>query len=460
MKNLQSRFLAFVNLSLMTMRKKLHGFLTGSFFLQYIDNIIFILILALFAMSSFCETNVLGFVANVIFTLTVIKLLFVNGKKLKIDCIGLALFLYLVFAFISVINSTLLLSSFKGFLKTLTYLSFYFSLCVFLKDNYKKLPLILTLIAFVAFYESIYALFQGFIGVRQISTWQDVSFLNPEEVLTRAYGTLKPYNPNLLGGYLLVCLSCPLILSLLSLVKKHYKKAIIFALMFAAIIVSIIQTGCRGAYLGLFAFVFGLMIISFKLINIESLKQTLKKIYISLICFFTAVVFIYPPLQKRILSIFLLRTDSSTSFRLNVFKSSFEMFKDNFLFGIGQGNTTFREIYGLYMISGFDALSAYNIYLETAVETGIFGLISFLTFIYFCLKEGFKYIFDKLNNIKYIITVCGTILTLLAILTHGMFDTVFYRPQIQFIFWLNIAVLTTTVIYKRYGKCKEILNCN
>ena len=105
------------------------------------------------------------------------------------------------------------------------------------------------------------------------------------------------------------------------------------------------------------------------------------------------------------------------------------------------------------MISGFDALSAYNIYLETAVETGVFGLISFIIFIYFCLKEGFKYIFNKLNNIKYILIVCGTILTLLAILTHGMFDTVFYRPQIQFIFWLNIAILSTTVIYKRYSNC-------
>ena len=129
------------------------------------------------------------------------------------------------------------------------------------------------------------------------------------------------------------------------------------------------------------------------------------------------------------------------------------MFKDNFLFGIGQGNTTFREIYGLYMISGFDALSAYNIYLETAVESGVFALISFISFIYFCFKSGLQFVLNKLNEIKCIILVSGTLLTLIAVLTHGIFDTVFYRPQIQFIFWLNIAILTTIIIYKKYSKC-------
>ena len=57
------------------------------------------------------------------------------------------------------------------------------------------------------------------------------------------------------------------------------------------------------------------------------------------------------------------------------------MFKDNWLLGIGVGNQNFREIYGLYMKTGFDALSAYNIYLETAVESGIFALLAFLSFV-------------------------------------------------------------------------------
>ena len=453
MNMLSSRIISFINFCLIKIRNKFKLFLNESWLLKNIDNFIFTLIILLFILSAFSNTNILGLIANFILVLTLIKLIFVNGKKVKISYIGLMLLIYLLFSFLSVMNSTLFISSFKGFLKTLTYLGFYFSLCIFLKDNYKKLPLIIGIITCLVFYESVYALFQGYIGVRQISTWQDVSYLNPEEILTRAYGTLKPYNPNLLGGYLLTCLSFPLVLGVISIVNKNYKKAIISFIIFLTTILAIIQTGCRGAYLGVFTFLMLLMFLSFKLTNLKTIKEVLKKIYITFLSILTLSIFFFPPLQKRILSIFLLRSDSSTSFRLNVFNSSLEMLKDNFLFGIGTGNTTFREIYGLYMKSGFDALSAYNIYLETAVESGIFALISFIIFLFLCYKYGITFILNKSNNINCIIIVAGILLTLTAVLTHGIFDTIFYRPQIQFIFWLNIAILTTTLVYKKYNKC-------
>ena len=40
-------------------------------------------------------------------------------------------------------------------------------------------------------------------------------------------------------------------------------------------------------------------------------------------------------LRARILSIFAMRSDSSNSFRFNVYNSCIEMFKDNWLLGIG-----------------------------------------------------------------------------------------------------------------------------
>ena len=128
-----------------------------------------------------------------------------------------------------------------------------------------------------------------------------------------------------------------------------------------------------------------------------------------------------------------MRNDSSNSFRFNVYNSCIEMFKDNWLLGIGIGNQNFREIYGLYMKTGFDALSAYNIYLETAVESGIFALISFLCFLIFTIKKALT----KLSN-KYIL---ASLISITGILVHGMVDTVFFRPQIQFIFWIMIATI-------------------
>ena len=80
--------------------------------------------------------------------------------------------------------------------------------------------------------------------------------------------------------------------------------------------------------------------------------------------------------------------------RFNVYNSCIEMFKDNWLLGIGVGNQNFREIYGLYMRTGFDALSAYNIYLETAVESGIFALLAFLAFVLINLYKAIRYILN------------------------------------------------------------------
>ena len=54
------------------------------------------------------------------------------------------------------------------------------------------------------------------------------------------------------------------------------------------------------------------------------------------------------------------------------------------------------------MKTGFDALSAYNIYLETAVESGIFALIAFLGFLFTLSKDAVKFIITSLDNEKII----------------------------------------------------------
>ena len=144
-------------------------------------------------------------------------------------------------------------------------------------------------------------------------------------------------------------------------------------------------------------------------------------------------------LRARIFSIFAMRSDSSNSFRFNVYNSCIEMFKDNWLLGIGVGNQNFREIYGLYMKTGFDALSAYNIYLETAVESGIFALLAFLGFLIAIFIKGVKFVFNVKNSRG--IYVAIALISLVGILFHGFVDTVFFRPQIQFIFWIMIGVV-------------------
>lgn len=414
-----------------------------SFVLQKIDWLIFANILLVIFTSTFASSDSIGYFAIFAIMLTFIKLLVKPNEKFTLNIADKFLLIYFLIVLISVCGSSLLTLSLKGFSKTLIYLGFYVSLVHYLKDNKSKIKYILLALALSAVGESFIALKQNFLSVSEISGWQDVSRLNPEEVMTRVYGSLKPYNPNLFGGYMLSVLPSTLVLSILPLVNKHYKTAVFGFVCFLLVAISIVLTGCRGSYIGLF-FEFILL----ALLIYRFLKPKFKKMFMTLAAAFSAFVFMVvistASLRARIFSIFAMRSDSSNSFRFNVYNSCIDMFKDNWILGIGVGNQNFREIYGLYMKTGFDALSAYNIYLETAVESGIFALLAFLAFVGLNLKSAITYILKR-KNIK-VIYVSIALISLIGILMHGFVDTVFFRPQIQFVFWIMMGILRVLTI--------------
>lgn len=131
---------------------------------------------------------------------------------------------------------------------------------------------------------------------------------------------------------------------------------------------------------------------------------------------------------------------------MNVYEASFEMFKDNPFLGIGLGNLNFREIYGLYMKTGFDALGTYCVPLEIAVEGGIFALCMFLLLIIYAVYKGFNLALDKDMSVSIRIIIFCVLLTIFGTMAHGMFDTVWFRPQLQIIFWINIAILNSYIL--------------
>ena len=404
-----------------------------SFVLQNLDWLIFVNILLVIIFSIFAQSDSIGNFAIFTIILTLVKLLTKSGEKFEPNLADKFLLLYFVFVLISVAGSSLIYLSLKGFLKTVIYLGFYISIVNFLKSNKDKIKYIFITIALCVSYETLVAFLQNAGAVQEISGWQDMSRLNPEEVMTRVYGTLKPYNPNLFGGYMLSAV--PVFITLPFINKKFAIFAIPLGLLSVA---GIILTGCRGAYIGLFFELFLLAIITYKLLRAE-----FKKIFASFVGFCTAglsiLILSTSALRARVLSIFAMRSDSSNSFRFNVYNSCVHMFKDNWLLGIGCGNQNFREIYGLYMKTGFDALSAYNIYLETAVESGLFALIAFISFLGAVIHKSVKYVLNKRNTES--VFVFSALISLIGMLTHGFVDTVFFRPQIQFLFWTMIGVI-------------------
>lgn len=418
-----------------------------------IDTLSFFFIVMTLLSSLVAQSSVIGLFASVVIVLYILKMFFKKGEKIILAKIDKVLIIYFLVVFVSVCGSSMFMLSFHGFLKTLIYFLFYFAVAQFYIKNPSKIIPTIWISAVFTSAEGLYSIIQGMFGVEAISGWQDYSNINPEDAIQRVYGTLKPYNPNLLGGYLLAGFPSILAMAFLNF-KNGHKKTFLWWIFFALTTVfAIFNSGCRGAYLGLFAIIAAVIFYLYYFVKthwgFERIKKRYKSMAAGIFAAIGAVIVFSPPIFKRILSIFAMREDSSTSFRMNVYQSCCQMFQDNPFLGIGVGNQNFRETYGLYMKTGFDALGAYSVYLETAVESGIFGLLVFLLFIGLIFLHGIMYLRRESDLTLKIITM-SVLLTVLGVMTHGLVDTIYFRPQVQIIFWINIAILTT--LLKRQQK--------
>ncbi len=411
-----------------------------------IDNLSFLVLFSILFSAIFFSSDIMGILALLFSGLIIFKIIFKNNKDYHFTNYEKVILIYFLIVTMSLFGSTLFKLSLHGYIKTVIYILFFYCAGIFFNDNKNKaLPTIIFTCGLMSF-ESIIAIIQNSSGVIEISGWQDMSNINPEEIISRAYGTLKPYNPNLLAGYLLCGLSSFIFLILNNLKKTKRRFAIISLIFFLVNIIAIIDTGCRGAYLG-FLFFFPVLFFALfyhiekNLGGFSNIKKRYKNTIIIISTGLLYFIFTNPALIKRIESIFALRNDSSISFRLNVYESVYKMFLDNPFLGIGVGNQNFREIYGLYMKTGFDALGSYCVPLEIAVESGIFALITFGIFIILTIKFCLKNCLNIKNNNEIKIFALCVILMISATMGHGLFDTIWFRPQVQLLFWTNIAML-------------------
>ncbi len=415
----------------------------NSSIIKNIDNIYFVVFALLIFAIPFTGTGTLGALAALLIILSVINALFTH-KKFKFSAIHVGIFAYLATLILSVGFSSLFLPSLKGFAKMIIYIGAFFSFFEFFKKNPDKIFVGVVLTAISCCLELLFALKQMLFGVEALAGWQDTVGVNAEHLMSRVFGTLKPFNPNLFAAYLLATTPCIFAVALYSFIKGKLKISAIFGFFALLALIATIKTGCRGAYIGLFfgGLLFaGLTATALK--NYFSQRKSIKKLFIIgaivVVCGGILAILASPSVLHRLESIFTLRGDSSNSYRMNVYISSLKMFFDNFWIGIGTGNTTYRLIYGLYMITGFDALGAYNIYLEMAVESGIFAPLIFLWTIVLTFAKSLKRLFEQSMKFR-LVTICA-LSSVCAMLFHGFFDTIWYRPQIQLIFWFYISIL-------------------
>lgn len=445
-----------LNRGLEFFRKLIPGSLKNSFILSNLDYLITAVCSLVFISSLFASSTVIGIFIWLSFVLFLVKIL-LEDYRISVDFTDVLILVWFFAMFLSTAFASLLPQSLWGLSKMVTYLMFYCVMKHLISEDFRRGYYFIFLLCAVISFESLYVIHQNFVGVEEISGWQDTSHLNAEQVLTRVYGTLQPFNPNLLAGYLLS--GFPILAGgFFSLLKvKRYRMSFVVLLMLVCCALGILFSGCRGAYVGLLVeFVVLFAIFSYFVWNDFRDKKYLKKVWIaSVLISIFGVIFLVASseaLQARIMSIFAMREDSSNSFRMNVYQSSFRMFLDNFWVGIGIGNKVFREIYGLYMRSGFDALGAYSVFLETAVETGIIGLSTLLAFIGFMIVSAVKNLVAKIVSFSDKILFALILTGVVGMMTHGFVDTIWFRPQVQVLFWFISALFVVVMNKNKEGK--------
>jgi len=332
----------------------------------------------------------------------------------------------------------------KAALTDLVTLSLYlllFALCARVLRSPRLRSGIIVIYLHVSLIVSVYGLRQWFFGATALATWVDPE--SPLSKTTRVYSYLG--NPNLLAGYLLPAV----IFSLVAIFawQSWLKKALALT-MFIVNTACLVLTFSRGGWIGLVVSILVAMalLVYWKSIEMPPFWRTwsLPIVLGALIGVLLLAVIFVEPVRLRVFSIFADRQDSSNNFRRNVWDAVFEMIADRPILGIGPGHNSFNKVYPLYQRPRYTALSAYSILLEVAVETGFVGLACFLWLIIVSFNTAFIQMrrLRQLRNVEGLWLI-GAIAILFGMLAHGTVDTVWYRPEVNTLWWLIVALIAS-----------------
>jgi len=398
------------------------------------------------------DKNGLALLSTGAMVLWVAGRLFAGKEERKFSAIDCLVLTYLAANIVATFSSHYLVQSLKGLSKVAVYIVNYFLLTSVMSKSPSRLIKIIAAAILAGFVVSLYGLYQYKIGVAPLATWEDPLV---ESKGTRIYSTLG--NPNLLAGYLIPLFPLSLALAVSNNFFKGKQKwmqwlSTAFCLAISATIaLATVLTGSRGAFLALGAMAAVIVMALFGYVVAKQKKLIAPVIILLLVAAVAGILLVhfkFPSFESRLLSIFAGSEHSSNAYRMNVWRASARMFMDNWWFGVGPGNSTFPLAYGLYMKSGYDALGTYCVPLEIGVECGLLGLISsFLLMVSLFARAHLAF----WQNAGSRWLALGLIAALSGLVVQGLVDTVFYRPQVQFLFWLVVAGLTVLPLTKDKG---------
>ena len=417
----------------------LSGWQQGSWLFQWSETIGACLISVIFLLAPFVSTSLIGVLSIAVAVYWILTILTASALPV-ITPVHILVFLYWCIATIATAFSPVKSAALDGWIILTLYLVL-FALASQILRSPKFCNWIITSFLLTALVVSAYGIRQEFFGVEQLATWNDPTSALAND--TRVYSYLG--NPNLLGGYLLpaIALSVAAVFIWRGWIQKTL--AVIMVLANSA---CLYFTDSRGAWLAM-AVLISVLLLLFYFWWREYLPRfwqvwLLPLVFGSLAAILLVAFIFLEPLRLRLTSIFAGRQDSSNNFRINVWEACFRIIEDYPLLGIGPGNEAFNQIYPRYMNSRYPALSAYSVYLEHIVEMGYLGFGCFLWLLAVTFNHGIRQI-ARLRTLqdRRGIYLIAAIAATASLAFHGLVDTVWYRPQINTIWWLVLAIIAS-----------------
>ncbi len=413
----------------------------GSWFFQWADVIGAMLAIAIFAAAPFVSNNLIGLLLIACAGYWALLTLSDDAEAGSgITPIHLLIALYWWIATIATGLSPVRSAAIEGWTKLTLYVLLFALMARVLRSPRLRSTLI-SVYLLVALVVSVAGMRQWIFGAAALATWVDQT--STLVGTTRVYSFLG--NPNLLAAYILpaAVFSAAAIFAW----KGWIPKALAL-LMWGINSTCLTLTFSRGGWIGfvLAGFVFVMLLVHWFSIYLPRFWQiwALPIVLGATAALLVLAVVAIDPLRDRVASMFSGRDDSSNNFRINVWVAVIEMVKDRPVLGIGPGNDAFNQVYPKYQQAGYTALSAYSIVLEILVETGFVGLSCFLWILMVTLTQGWV----QLQRLRQAASRDGfwlmaAIATMLGMLGHGMFDTVWYRPQVSTLWWLMLAIVAS-----------------
>ena len=357
-----------------------------------------------------------------LFTLLLIR----AGKKNGIGVKTRSLDAYFLFYLICIVLAFVFSVYFSLSIRFMIFYLTNFGLMLVILSSVRTIDELVTLVELVLCgisLSGVYGVWQSIVGVPVNAAEIDIT-LN-DSTTGRIFSFFD--NPNNFAEILIMLL--PFFLTMI-LSTKNWKKRIFYIILFLPPLFSLISTLSRSSWIGFaLALIIVAMFINWRIIPVMAILGLV------------ALPFMPMSIKQRIASIFN-PADTSMSYRGLIFKTMWPVIKDYWWTGLGLGNDAVMQISQNYPIYSVKVpLHCHNVFLQTWVETGILGLLSFCSFIIHSCKRALWVLFKPMESVYLKYLVVAGIASISGILLTSMVEYVWFYPRTMLIFWCVMGIL-------------------